>query len=113
MSNVGGLESGSLDDVVDDGGEIVDTNLLDGPRPVSRIGSSEMSVRHLEVGSDVGHVDVVTLFEQVEGLSKEVASVTATVERMECPYERSFFVDDEGDRVGENTVLKNDRVTDW
>ena len=51
-----------------------------------------MSVRHLEVGSDVGHVDVVTLFEEVES-------------------ERAFFVDDKGDRVGENTVLENDGVT--
>ena len=37
-------------------------------------------MRHLEVGADVGHVDVVTLFEQVEGLFTEVASVTAIVE---------------------------------
>ena len=81
MSDVGGLESSSLDDVVDDGGEIVDTNLLDGPGPVSRIGSGEVSVRHLEIGSNVGHVDVVTLFEQVEGLYNET-HLASTIEEL-------------------------------
>jgi hypothetical protein len=51
VSNVGGLETGALDYVVDDGGEIVDTNLLDGPGPVAGVGAREVTVRHLKVGT--------------------------------------------------------------
>ena len=71
-----------------------------------------MSVRHLEIGSNVGHVDIVTLFEQVEGLVIAQRQYSDTTKRNDAAYERSFFVDNESDRVGENTMLKNDGVTD-
>lgn len=51
-----------------------------------------MTVRHGEIGTNVGHVHIIALFEQPE-----------------C--EGAFLVDDKCNRVGKNTVLENDGVT--
>lgn len=94
MTNVSRLETRSLVNVVDDSGQIVDADFLDGPRPVARVTSRKVAMRHFKVGANIGHVDIVALFEQPES-------------------ERSFFVDHPGDRVGQDAVLQDDGVTQF
>lgn len=59
MTDVGGFLASPTHDKVDDSGKVVDGDLLNGPSPIARIRTREVTVRHLEVGADVTEVHIV------------------------------------------------------